>query len=96
MGKYLGKTFGTEGRLKALGMSRRWSSSRGWPGNGRMRLAPTEQGGWKERVFEYGKLAVEDVERGTFTRVGNENTVAHFKKVDADRGPRLVRRLLDA
>lgn len=39
MGKYLQKTFGMEGRLKALGMDRRWSSSKGWPGGGRMRLA---------------------------------------------------------
>ena len=38
MGKYLTKTFGMESRMSMLGMSRRWSSSRGWPGGGRMRL----------------------------------------------------------
>ena len=39
MGKYLTKTFGMEGRLNTLGVSRRWSNSKGWPGGGRMRLA---------------------------------------------------------
>ncbi len=39
MAKYLTKTFGMESRLEVLGMTRRWSTSRGWPGGGRMRLA---------------------------------------------------------
>ncbi len=31
MAKYLTKTFGMEGRLKTLGMTRRWSTSKGFP-----------------------------------------------------------------
>lgn len=32
MAKYLGKTFGAESRLAAVGTTRRWSTSRGFPG----------------------------------------------------------------
>ena len=96
MAKYLAKTFGAEGRHKALGMARRWSSSRGWPGAGRQRLAPSESGGWSERVFEYGHLSADLVEHGTFLRVGNERTVAYFAKKAKDRGPKRIRRLLNA
>lgn len=96
MAKYLAKTFGAEDRHKALGMSRRWSSSRGWPGSGRMRLAPSEDGGWKERVFAYGHLGAEMVEPGTFLRVGNERTVAFFEEKARLRGPKAIRRLLNA
>ncbi len=96
MAKYLAKTFGAEGRHKALGMSRRWSSSRGWPGSGRMRLEPTEGSGWEERIFAYGYLTADLVDSGTFLRVGNENTVAYFDKERAVRGPKKIRRLLNA
>ena len=96
MAKYVSKTFGMEGRLKALGMARRWSSSRGWPGSGRMRLAPSAEGGWYERVFSYGTLEAEKVDHGSFDRVGNANTREYFQKVDAERGPNKVRRLLNA
>ena len=39
MSKYLKKTFLAEDRLRDFGMKRRWSSSRGWPGNARLKLA---------------------------------------------------------
>ncbi len=53
MAKYMGKEFdGT--RAEELGMARRWSSSRGWPGNGRLRLAQTEKGGWDRHQFAPG------------------------------------------
>ena len=95
MAKYLVKTFGAESRLKALGMARRWSSSRGWPGSGRLRLAPSKDGGWYERIFNYGHLSAELVERGTFLRVGNENTKAFFEKVEKTRDARKIRRLVN-
>ena len=38
LGKYLQKTFVERAGLETVGVKRRWSSSRGWPGNGRMRL----------------------------------------------------------
>ena len=96
MAKYLAKTFGSEDRHKALGMKRRWSSSRGWPGSGRMQLEPTMEGGWKQRDFAYGKLPALQVDGGTFRRVGNENTLAYFEKKKAKRGANNVRRLLNA
>lgn len=70
LGKYLTKEFDTE-RAKELGMERRWSSSRGWPGVGRMRLAPTENGtGWSKRIWSPGHLPDEDVV-ASMERVGN-------------------------
>jgi len=50
MAKYMGKEFDGE-RAKALGMARRWSTSRGWPGNGRLRLRQTEEGGWARSTW---------------------------------------------
>lgn len=51
MGKYLGKGF-------ALANGRRWSSSRGWPGAGRMRLQATvdDDDGWVVRTYFEGHL----------------------------------------
>ena len=96
MAKYMVKTFGAETRLKALGMARRWSSSRGWPGSGQLRLAPTEGCGWTTRTFRYGHLCADLVDRGTFLRVGDANTRAYFDKRALDRGPQTIRRLLNA
>ena len=95
MAKYLGKTFGAEGRLKALGMRRRWSSSRGWPGGGRQRLGPSVGEGWYERVFHYGGIPDgQDVE-GTFEKVSmNEAVAEYFAERKSKRSARaLVRRL---
>ena len=92
MGKYLAKTFGAESRHKALGMLRRWSSSRGWPGSGRLRLAPTEQEGWLYREYRAGYLPMQDVDAGTFAKVGDENTVAFFERTKTKQS---ARRLLN-
>ncbi len=53
LAKYMTKEFENE-RASALGMVRRWSSSRGWPGSGRLRLLQTEKGGWDRTSFGYG------------------------------------------
>ena len=42
MSKYLLKTFMAEDRMRDFGMARRWSSSRGWPGNARLKLAHSD------------------------------------------------------
>ncbi len=78
MAKYLSKTFGSEARLKELGMSRRWSSSRGWPGSGQLRLDPSVNGEWTERVYERGRLDRDKVDSGTFTRVGTSPEMVKF------------------
>lgn len=80
MAKYLGKTFGSEQRMKELGMKRRWSSSRGWPGNGRMRLKPTEEGDWYETVYRKSAPSGEEIDKGTFEKTGSsDEMVAYFK-----------------
>ena len=73
MGKYLLKTFGAEGRHGALGMKRRWSSSRGWPGSGRIRMAITDEKNWRRKLchWEPGFLPDEYVQDG-LERSGNE------------------------
>lgn len=38
LGKYLAKSLPVRKKLEGLGFKRRWSSSRGWPGSGRLRL----------------------------------------------------------
>lgn len=54
MAKYLVKQWDVEDRYANVGMERRWSSSRGWPGSGRLRLAYTDNRGWANKMFVYG------------------------------------------
>lgn len=56
IGKYVGKTMYDRSAYESLGIKRRWSSSRGHPGSGRLRLAQTEKGGWLKRSYQHGKL----------------------------------------
>ena len=71
MAKYLTKTFGAEGRMKALGMKRRWSSSRGWPGSGRPRLRPSVEKNWEHREYKKGGLHQDWEEQCDIERVGS-------------------------
>jgi len=50
MGKYLHKTF-----LDPV-FTRRWATSHGWPGAGKLQLKQTMEGGWEKREFWYGKF----------------------------------------
>jgi len=56
MAKYLVKTFTRPDREDQLQMVRRWSSSRGWPGNADLHLRQTDEGGWEKRMFQPGKI----------------------------------------
>lgn len=56
MAGYLGKKFMSDERQELLGMSRRWSSSHGWPGSGKLKFKQTEEGGWAERQFRKGHV----------------------------------------
>lgn len=49
LSKYMAKTHEQRALLWEAGFSRRWSTSKGWPGGGRIRLRQTERGGWKAR-----------------------------------------------
>lgn len=55
LAKYLFKGALVRERLELLGFTRRWSSSRGWPGNGRMRLLASTKKQW-DRVDFYPGL----------------------------------------
>lgn len=81
LGKYLLKTFGAEGRLAALGMKRRWSSSRGWPGSGRLRMKVTDEKLWRRKLSYWtpGFLADDQIEDG-LERSGNEVVMALTKR----------------
>lgn len=52
LSKYLSKGVEDRGELERRGFKRRWSSSRGYPGGGRLRLAATEDPGWVSRVWK--------------------------------------------
>lgn len=78
MAKYLTKGFGQERRMKELGMARRWSSSRGWPGSGRMRLEPTIEDDWRERVYAARALPADLVDRGTFKKMGSSEEMEGY------------------
>ena len=94
MGKYLDKSFDAE-RAKALGMRRRWSSSRGWPGSGRMRLEPTLEDDWKVVEYQKGRLEPALIERGSFKRVGTSPEMeALFEKKRMEQPMLRMRRLL--
>ncbi len=59
MAKYLVKGFMRADRQELSGMLRRWSSSRGWPGNSDLHLAQTDGAGWEERLFRPGRVEEE-------------------------------------
>ena len=97
LGKYLSKSFGSEGRRAMLGMSRRWSSSRGWPGSGRVRLAQTDRGGWIDHRFAYEHGVTEETgPRYLRERAGSEVLKAVMERRGKKVGLNTVRRYLDA
>lgn len=49
--KYMAKTHVQRKELEDRGFKRRWSSSRTWPGGGRLRLYQTTHGGWAHIHF---------------------------------------------
>ena len=51
LAKYMRKGSLNRGGLERLGFLRRWSSSHGWPGSGRLRLRQTLEGGWQSSHF---------------------------------------------
>jgi len=95
MAKYLRKTFGQEDRAKELGMKRRWSSSRGWPGAGRMRLEPSLTKDWNHRDYKGLYLPREELKPGTFTKVGSSpEMIAYFAKKSDSAAARRMEVLL--
>lgn len=89
MAKYLMKGFMDSSRETALGMKRRWSSSRGWPGSGKLMLARTLEEGWYEIEFVFGHVDVERLGGPAYLleRIGDD-----IVKAAAERNS--IRRLL--
>ncbi len=88
MAKYMGKEFDGE-RAQALGMQRRWSTSRGWPGSGRLRLRATLRQDWVRTTFRYGHVE-SDIEGGPVDLLEREGD-----SLDAERSrQRAVQRFL--
>ncbi len=95
MAKYLGKTFGQEDRAKELGMKRRWSSSRGWPGAGRMQLEPSLTKDWVHRDYKRLYLPREEIAPGTFTKVGTSpEMLKYFADKSEDAAARRIEVML--
>lgn len=92
MAKYLTKSFGTEARLASVGMSRRWSSSRGWPGSVGLKLAQTDRQGWIAQEFHYGRNHFGLVDESEYLkeRAGSDLMLA---LADRRNGKRVVRTL---
>ena len=65
LSKYMAKSHGERGALEARGFGRRWSSSRAWPGGGRLRLYQTTHGGWSSIWFHKTPLSGYLVRPGT-------------------------------
>lgn len=65
MSKYLAKTLGEERlQLERLGALRRWSSSKGWPGGGRLQLARSLAAGgpgWNARTLMRSLVGTEKI-----------------------------------
>ena len=79
LGKYLLKTMYDR---RNYPMKRRWSSSRGWPGTGRVRLKQTETlAGWYKMEFHPGTLIAEEGgPADLLERVGDSMTMARNLK----------------
>lgn len=91
MAKYMGKSHGARAKLKGLGYARRWSSSRDWPGGGRLRLAHSKDAGgpgWKRRQYDTHRpdtwLRAQS-DQSLLVRVG-ENLTLLLAKKRHDRG----------
>lgn len=53
--KYMAKTHSQREAMEGRGFKRRWSSSRSWPGGGRLRLWQTTHGGWVHHGWAKGR-----------------------------------------
>lgn len=87
MVKYMTKAF-SKARAIALGMTRRWSSSKGWPGSGKLQLAQTVGGGWA--TVEYLAMTVEKNLLGQYRRDGRKAQVEDLLERVGPEGIQIV------
>ena len=90
------KTFAYGERESVLGMKRRWSTSLGWPGNGKLELKRTLGEGWWRTQFRPGH--VDDAELGgpqdLMERVGEDLVEAMRAKAAIRKVVTKMRRVL--
>jgi len=91
LGKYMRKQLYTS-ELRAAGFKRSWSTSRGWPGNGRMRLRLTVCDGWVNPF--YSDTAPPDGHENYASLVERVGP-APVAKVFIDRKKRIARKKLE-
>ena len=94
MAKYLAKTFSQAERMAELGVNRRWSTSRGWPGNGKLELA---QKAWVSHRFELGHLDVSRLGASSdrvLERVGDLRREEAQNKATKEQKVKKIRRLV--
>lgn len=98
MAKYLDKAFMARRELEKLGVLRRWSTSRGWPGGGRLQLKQSEGAGgpgWSKRVM---RPLASSVEVGgpdeLMERFGEDLTLALSEKAKQRKGFREMERMV--
>ncbi len=90
MAKYMGKEFDGD-RAAELGMQRRWSTSRGWPGTSRMRLQQSGRPeGWARHSFRYGQVEA-DIEGGPADLLGREGDKLDHEMASKRSAERLIR-----
>jgi len=93
LSKYMMKTFGQD----RTGMSRRWSTSWNWPGNGRVRLRETVRKNWAVVKYMPGHKASDLKEEGPkalLQRTGPAWAVKYMR-ISTERASRLeVERML--
>jgi len=79
LAKYMAKGHNQRALLWAAGFDRRWSTSRGWPGGGRIRLRQTVERGWKYIEMQ-GIQRAEDNPPDLEERVGPEWALEHARR----------------
>ncbi len=88
MAKYMRKTF------KAPVFTRRWATSHGWPGGGRLRLKQTDEEGWSRKEFWYGHYPEVRNPKDLVERAGPEWALKRMKAKDIKRMQKeIIRRL---
>lgn len=84
LSSYLKKDMYDRTDLESIGFGRRFSTSRGWPGNGRLRLAETLVNGWESTDWQSGTPAEGLVTRDE-PRIGNPEMI-RIQALNARRG----------
>lgn len=94
LAKYMRKEFDGE-RGEELGMSRRWSTSQGWPGAGRLRLRQTLKEGWRRHSFKYGHVE-SDIEGGPADLAELSGSPQALERSKRGSAQRLIRQIQEA